>query len=213
MTEITRVPLQPIAKGTLSKLWAGVLAAALAAAALAWFTLPPGVKITTIKDGAGAVPKAGDLVFIKYVGKLASNGKEFDRSRNVLEGLPPGIPPGLIPEGSPFEIGQTVPGFNEALQKVQKGGKYTFMIPAEKAYGAEEKRNPQTGEVEIPANSDLVFDVEVTEILSPEEAKKRSEQISAIMAQLQPSGPPAPDGAAPEGEPAAKPAPKAADKK
>lgn len=211
MTDITRVPLQPIARGTLSKLWAGVVAVALAAAALAWFTLPPGVKITTIKDGAGATPKAGDLVFIKYVGKLASNGKEFDRSRSMLQGLPPGIPPGLIPEGSPFEIGQTVPGFNEALQKVQKGGKYTFMIPAEKAYGAEEKRNPQTGEVEIPANSDLIFDIEVTEILSPDEAKKRSEQIGAIMRQLQAS-----QGGAHSGRPdkmPAAPEPKAADRK
>ena len=31
MTEITRVPLQPIAKGALGKLWIGVAAVALAA--------------------------------------------------------------------------------------------------------------------------------------------------------------------------------------
>ena len=40
MTEITRVPLQPIAKGALTKLWLGVVAAALAAAGVAWAALP-----------------------------------------------------------------------------------------------------------------------------------------------------------------------------
>jgi hypothetical protein len=35
MTEITRVPLQPIAKGSLSKIWLGVAAIALAAGGIA----------------------------------------------------------------------------------------------------------------------------------------------------------------------------------
>jgi FKBP-type peptidyl-prolyl cis-trans isomerase FkpA len=188
MTEVTKVPLQPIAQGALTKLWLGVLAVALAAGGLAWASMPPGVGFETVKAGTGVVPKEGDLVFVKYVGKLASSGKEFDRSRSMLDNMPPGIPPGLIPDGTPFEIGQTIPGFNEALLKVQKGGKYTVEIPAAKAYGAEEKRNPQTGEVEIPANSDLVFEIEVVEIMSPEEAKRRSAMISSIMQQAQAQG-------------------------
>lgn len=185
MTEVTKVPLQPIAQGALTKLWLGVLAVALAAGGLAWASMPPGVGFETVKAGTGAVPKEGDLVFVRYVGKLADGGKEFDRSRSMLDNMPPGIPPGLIPDGTPFEIGQTIPGFNEALLKVQKGGTYTVNIPAAKAYGAEEKRNPQTGEVEIPANSDLVFEIEVVEIMSPEEAKRRSAMISSIMQQAQ----------------------------
>lgn len=208
MTEVTKVPLQPIAQGALTKLWLGVLAVALAAGGLAWASMPPGVGFETVKAGAGAVPKEGDLVFVKYVGKLADGGKEFDRSRSMLDNMPPGIPPGLIPDGTPFEIGQTIPGFNEALLKVQKGGKYTVNIPAAKAYGAEEKRNPQTGEVEIPANSDLVFEIEVVEIMSPEEAKRRSAMISSIMQQAQAAGGESGAGAEAPGKDAPKSTPK-----
>lgn len=207
MTEVTRVPLQPIAQGALTKLWLGVLAVALAAGGLAWASMPPGVGIETVKAGSGPVPKEGDLVFVKYVGKLADGGKEFDRSRSMLDNLPPGIPPGLIPDGTPFEIGQTIPGFNEALLKVQKGGKYTVEIPAAKAYGPEEKRN-QAGEVEIPANSDLVFEIEVVEIMSPEEAKRRSQLIGEIMQKAQAAGGEGGPGAEAPGKDAPKSTPK-----
>ena len=158
MTEITRVPLQPIAKGTLTKLWAGVLAVALAAAGLAWFSLPPGVKVVTVKAGSGAYPGPEDVVFIKYVGKLAADGKEFDRSPDK-----PLLPvPGLLPEGVPMLVSGVVPGFSEGLQKMQKGGKYTLRIPAEKGYGA-----TPPPESPIPPNADLVFDVELLSFTNP----------------------------------------------
>ena len=56
-----------------------------------------------------------------------------------------------------------IPGFSQGLQKMQRGGKYKLIIPAAMAYGAEEKKNPASGEVVIPANSDLVFDVELVD--------------------------------------------------
>ena len=40
MTEITRVALQPIAKGALTKVWLGVAAIALAAGGIAWAAMP-----------------------------------------------------------------------------------------------------------------------------------------------------------------------------
>ena len=206
MTEITRVPLQPIAKGTLTKLWAGVLAVALAAAGLAWFSLPPGVKVVTVKAGSGAYPGPEDVVFIKYVGKLASDGKEFDRSPDK-----PLLPvPGLLPEGVPMLVSGVVPGFSEGLQKMQKGGKYTLRIPAEKGYGA-----TPPPESPIPPNADLVFDVEVVDVMSREQAEQRFQAAQAMMAQQEGA---AGAAGAEGGEPApAKDAPKAtttpADKK
>lgn len=203
MTEITRVPLQPIARGALTKLWLGVLAVALAAAGLAWYSMPPGVKVETVKAGSGAYPKAEDVVFIKYVGKLASDGKEFDRSPDQ-----PLIPiPGLLPDGVPMLVSGVVPGFSEGLQKMQKGGKYTLRIPAEKGYGA----NPPP-ESPIPPNADLVFDVEVIDVMSREQAERRFQAAQAMMAQ-QEAGEAGKDGAPKDGKDAAPAKPAAPEKK
>lgn len=206
MTEITRVPLQPVAKGTLTKLWLGVLAVALAAAALVFFTMPAGVKVDVVKEGTGRSPNMEDVVWIKYIGKTAADGKEFQRTPDNPFQLPPGLPKGLIPDGIPMELGKAVPGFTEGLLKVKKGGKYTFHIPAEKAYGANPP--PDSG---IPPNADLVFEIEVTDIMTPQQQQERYQAAEAILSQLAPQGPEGKDGAK-DGEKAeAKPA--GADKK
>ena len=176
MTEITRVPLQPIAKGALTKLWIGVAAAALAAGGLAWAAMPAGVKVTTITAGTGATPLKDDVVFIKYVGKLAADGKEFDRSPDK----PISPIPGLLPEGVPMALDGVVPGFAEGLLKMQKGGKYTLFIPAEKVYGA----TPPQG-APIPPNADLVFDVQLVDFMPRADAERRFQMIQAMMEQAQ----------------------------
>ena len=178
MTEITRVPLQPIAKGALTKLWLGVAAAALAAGGVVYASLPPGIDLETVTAGTGASPKDGDVVFIKYVGKLA-DGTEFQRTPDE-----PIVPiPGMIPDGVPMLVGGGVPGFNEALVKMQKGGKYTLHIPAEKAYGA----NPPP-ESSIPPNSDLVFEVTLVDFMTRDEAEKKFKAVDEAMAKMNPEG-------------------------
>ncbi len=175
MTEITRVPLQPIAKGSLTKLWLGVLVAILLGAGLAWASLPKGLSIDTIAQGTGESPKLGDVVFVNYVGKL-KDGTEFDRSQ------PLPIPPGLFPDGNPLllEEGAIIEGFITGLQQMQKGGKYTLTIPAEQAYGAE----PPAGSP-IPANADLVFDVEVVDFMSKDDFQARAAAMQQMMQQQQ----------------------------
>ena len=169
MTEITRVPLQPVAKGVLTKLWLGVLGVALAAAALVWFSLPPGIELTTVKAGTGTAITANDVVVVNYVGKL-KNGKEFDKG-----------------EQQPLPVTGMIPGFSEGLLKMKQGGKYKLTIPAAKAYGAEEKRNQQTGEVVIPANSDLVFDLDILQVM-PREQFEAMMQMQQMQAQQQMQG-------------------------
>jgi FKBP-type peptidyl-prolyl cis-trans isomerase len=51
-------------------------------------------------------------------------------------------------------IGQMIPGFNEALMLMKKGGKATFVIPPAIGYG-------EQGGGPIPANTPLVFEVEL----------------------------------------------------
>lgn len=158
MTEITRVPIQPVAKGSLTKLWIGVILAVLVGAGLAWAAVPRGVGLDTEVAGTGPTPNQGDVVFLKYKGSLAADGTVFDESREIPLPIE-----GIFPEGTPFPIeeGATIPGFFEGLQQMQKGGKYTLFIPADKAYGA----TPPPG-APIPPNADLIFEIEVIEIMS-----------------------------------------------
>lgn len=198
MTEITRVPLQPIAKGALTKLWLGVAAAALAAGGLAWYTLPPSVELEVRKAGTGASPTKDDVVFIKYVGKLA-DGTVFDKSPDQPSPLP-----GLIPEGVPNLANGFVEGFNEGILKMQRGGKYTLSIPAAKAYGA-----TPPPESPIPANADLVFEVELVDFMPRAEAEQRFQMFQQLAQQAQQKAaggkggqPGGPQGGPPGGPPA-----------
>jgi FKBP-type peptidyl-prolyl cis-trans isomerase FkpA len=156
MTEITRVPLQPLAKGSVSKLWLGTLAAVLAGGAVAVAAMPPLVSVKTVKAGEGASPTAADLVMINYVGKLA-NGTVFDQNKGVV-----------------IQLQGVVPGFAKALAQTQKGGKYIVKIPAKLAYG-------DKGVGPIPANSDLVFELEVLDFRNRAEVEAQQRAMERMM--------------------------------
>lgn len=198
MTEITAVPIKPVAKGSLTKLWLGVALAIAVGGGLAWAAVPRGVDIDTEVAGTGPMPKVGDVVFMNYKGKLASDGTVFDESRDI-----PLPVEGIFPKGTPFPIeeGSTIPGFFEGLQQMQKGGKYTLFIPADKAYGAE----PPQG-APIPPNADLEFEIEVIEIMSQQTFERNLGILQQAM-QSQMGAPGGQGGGAPGAAPAPAPAP------
>ncbi len=175
MTEITRVPLQPIAKGAVPKVWIGVAAVALAAAGLAYVAMPQsevlegGVTIATLDAGEGAMPGATDYVLVNYTGML-DDGTVFDKGEQV-----------------PFPVDGVVPGFGAALQHMQVGGSYRIRIPAELGYGADEKPG-------IPANSDLTFEVDLLEF-------KTQQEIMQMQRQMMMQGQGMPPGAMPPVQP------------
>lgn len=157
MTEITRVPLQPIAKGALTKLWVGVAAAALAAAGVVYASLPPGVDVEVVKAGSGAAPTEADVVTINYKG-TTPDGKVFDEAK-----------------GAKLPMQGIIPGFVKALEKMQPGGSYKIVIPSELAYGKE-------GAPGIPPNTDLHFEIDLIKVQGREEAEKEMqlEQMKAM---------------------------------
>ncbi len=197
MTEVTRVPIHPIAKGSLTKLWLGVIVAILVGAGIAWAAVPKGVSLETLTAGTGPTPQEGDVVFVNYTGKL-SDGTVFDKSEQ------PPIPPGVFPEGNPFplEEGATVEGFSDGLKQMQKGGKYVLEIPASKGYGSEPP--PGSG---IPANADLVFEIEVVDFMAREDFEARLQALQQMMQMQQggeggaPGAPAGPAGPAPAPQP------------
>ena len=184
MAEITRVPLQPIAKGSLTKLWLGVIFAILVGLGIAWSAAPEGVSLDVLTEGVGPSPSAEDVVFVKYVGKLA-DGTEFDRSQEVPLPIP-----GIFPEGNPLPLDAMVPGFRDGVMQMQNGGKYELFIPAELGYGD----TPPPG-APIPAGADLFFEVELVDFMSREDFERRIGVLQQAMQQqqaLQPAPPPAP---------------------
>jgi FKBP-type peptidyl-prolyl cis-trans isomerase FkpA len=162
MTEITRVPLQPIAKGSLTKVWAGIAACVLAAGGIAYAALPAAVKVETIKAGTGASPTVDDIAMINYRGTLP-DGKVFDQGQHYVS----------VP-------GQDIPGMTRAIEKMQVGGKYHVVIPPSLAYG-----DRQAGP--IPPNTTLTFEIDLIDFRSRAEveAQQRMMQQLQQMQQMQ----------------------------
>jgi len=174
MTEITRVPLQPIAKGALGKLWVGVAAALLVAGGIAWAAMPSSVKVETLVAGQGLSPTKDDVALINYKGML-TDGKVFDEGKQVA-----------------LAVDQFVPGFTQALEQMQRGGKYSVSIPAELGYG-----DQQAGE--IPPNSDLIFEVELLDFRSKAEIEQQQRLMQQLQQMQQQGGAPGAPGAMPPG--------------
>jgi FKBP-type peptidyl-prolyl cis-trans isomerase FkpA len=147
------VATSPSRRAGVGKLWLGLLVLIAAGVALAWVgagslrgeTTPSGLRFRTVEAGAGPQIKAIDGVLIEYEGRLL-DGTVFDSS----EGRGP----------TPMIAGQVIPGFAEALTKMQKGGRYHIRIPAKLGYG--DSQPPGSA---IPPNSDLEFDVHVVQVV------------------------------------------------
>lgn len=109
-------------------------------------TTASGLEYVVVQAGSGDSPKATDTVSVHYTGKLL-NGTVFDSS---------------VQRGQPAEFGlnQVIPGWTEGLQLMNKGAKYTFYIPSALGYGA------RGAGQSIPPNSDLIFEVELLDIVA-----------------------------------------------
>lgn len=101
-----------------------------------------GLRYLVQKAGRGTDhPKMGSSVTVHYNGTLL-DGTSFDSS--YKRGKP-----------STFKIGQVIQGWNEALQLMTVGAKWTLIIPPELGYGTRGAGS------NIPPNSYLVFEVEL----------------------------------------------------
>lgn len=105
------------------------------------------LKIEDVKVGNGAEALPGKTVKVHYIGRLV-DGKEFDTS--CQEGR----------EAFEFTLGQgqVIQGWDSGVLGMKVGGQRRLIIPARYAYGA---NSPSP---DIPANSALIFDVELMEV-------------------------------------------------
>jgi FKBP-type peptidyl-prolyl cis-trans isomerase FkpA len=171
MSEVTAVPLRPVAKGTMTKLWIGVAFVVLLGGGWAYYTTraqaamgeppsvflmkngkkhnvvttPSGLEYEVLKPGAGPTAGPRDVVLIDYDGKLLDN-TTFDST--AAHGSPAVMP-----------VAGSIPGFSEALQLMNRGARLRLWIPPQLGYGEQ-----GAGDGAIPPNSVLVFDVTLREI-------------------------------------------------
>lgn len=103
------------------------------------------LKIEDVKVGEGKEVTGGDYITIHYLGTL-ENGQKFDSSYD---------------RGEPFKtrigVGEVIEGWDMGVPGMKVGGKRKLTIPAKLAYG-------ENAIGIIPANSTLIFEVELLKI-------------------------------------------------
>lgn len=109
-------------------------------------TTETGLQYEVLQEGQGDTPKKGQVILAHYTGTLA-NGTKFDSSRDRGE-----------PLEFPVGIGMVIAGWDEALMSMKKGERRKLIIPANLGYG--DREIPGV----IPANSTLIFDVELIDM-------------------------------------------------
>ncbi len=97
--------------------------------------------------GTGAEVQAGATVSVHYTGAVAATGAIFQSSKD------------FGPNPVTFPLSGVIKGWTDGIPGMKVGGIRRLVIPAAQAYGA----NPPQGSG-IPANADLVFDVELVGI-------------------------------------------------
>ena len=102
-------------------------------------TTASGLQYTIVAEGAAEKVAPQDTVWVNYKGTLL-DGTVFDENDSTM-----------------FVANRVIRGWTEGLGLLGEGGKATFYIPAELAYGSRGNRN-------IEPNSVLVFDVEVLKV-------------------------------------------------
>ena len=173
MSEVTAVPLRPIAKGSLVKLWVGIAVVLGAGVGAAYYgthkqvvmaqspdeflasnakrsgviTTPSGLQYEVLEQGnGGAKPGINDFALVDFEGKLL-DGTVFEASSR---------------HGGPQPLPMTgmIPGWTEGVQMMTPGAKYRFWMAPQLAFG---ERGAPAGN--IPPNAVVIFDIKLLEVL------------------------------------------------
>lgn len=87
--------------------------------------LPGGTLYKVITEGTGGHVTDGQLANITYEGRLM-DGTVFDKSDQTGQNQP-----------IPMQVGNAIPGFNEALKAMPIGSTWEIYLPYDQAYGAD----------------------------------------------------------------------------
>jgi FKBP-type peptidyl-prolyl cis-trans isomerase len=105
--------------------------------------LPNGLQYKVLKEGTGPMPKPTDSVTVAYKGRLI-DGTLFDQNEHFQTPV----------------TGRTIKGWSEVLPLMKAGSKWEVTIPPDLGYGTRPSGK-------IPANSVLIFEMELISITTP----------------------------------------------
>jgi FKBP-type peptidyl-prolyl cis-trans isomerase len=103
------------------------------------------IQTTDLTPGTGKeITSVNDTITADYTGALAKDGTIFQSSLDT---------------GQPFttQLSGVIEGWQKGLIGMKEGGKRRLIIPSAQAYGSQSQSN-------IPANSDLVFDITLHQV-------------------------------------------------
>ena len=146
------------AKQKRTRVIAAVVIVALVAAGAAYLFVPSlpgragaevttasGLKYTDVVVGTGPSPERGQTAVVHYTGTL-TDGTKFDSSRD---------------KGQPYSFalgrGEVIKGWDEGIATMKVGGRRQLVVPPVLGYGPMSRPG-------IPANSTLLFDVELLDV-------------------------------------------------
>jgi len=201
MSAVTAVPLRPLAKGSVLRLWIGVALLVALAAGLAWWstrwlqpvTLESGVRIQTIREGNGAAMTAADVIAMRFQIKVNSRDAVAFRDSG--------------PQPFVGTVQDLPAGFAEGVQRMRAGGQYVVSAPVSVVMAGQ----PVPPSAEFTAGDTLLFETQVLQIDPGQASAYQMRRIQQLMQQQQlmqggPGGPGAPPpGAAPSAPPASAP--------
>jgi peptidylprolyl isomerase len=107
---------------------------------------PTELVVQDLIVGKGKRATSGDAVSVRYVGVLFEDGKEFDSSWKRGKGQTFQFPLGG---------GQVIPGWDQGVVGMRKGGRRKLIIPSDLAYG------DQGFPPDIPPGAALIFDIDL----------------------------------------------------
>jgi len=123
---------------------------------------PTELETIDLIDGDGEAAEAGDFLVMHYVGVLHDGGEQFDASWD---------------RGSTFSFtlgqGNVIQGWDDGIEGMMVGGRRLLNIPPDQAYG---ERDTGT----IPANSALVFVVDLVSVLTPPTVENVAEPATEL---------------------------------
>jgi FKBP-type peptidyl-prolyl cis-trans isomerase FkpA len=129
---------------------------------------PMGVHVQIITPGTDKITDSSN-VKINYTGQTLA-GVVFDSNTDPKFGH---IQPYVVSMGAP----QVIRGWIESLNMLSKGAKARVFIPSTLGYGEQGNGN------NIPPNENLMFDMEILDLLTPQQAQM--EQMAAQQKQQQ----------------------------
>lgn len=124
---------------------------------------PSGLKYKIVQTGSEKKPADGATIYVNYAGFL-EDGSLFDSSYEEVNKTYGKLDANRAAQNGyqpfPFTAGKKeglIPGFIEGLEKMNFGDKIVMFIPSKLGYGEKGAGNV------IPPNSNIIFEVEITE--------------------------------------------------